>query len=263
MGGAYSALAMDAYAPVWNPAGLSGLNATQISGMHLNYVESIGYEFLSFARPIGSGQGFGVSAQYLHPEAATALDAQGNVLGTYSSYYAAYSLAYGSALGERLSVGATGKVIDARISDVSGRAYAADLGALCRLDDRWRLAAVAANLGNKLEFLEQGDSLPQSYRLGLLFSPASWNLSTEGVYDGSGLFSGRVGAEWKPMSFFAVRAGYRTDALRQLSGVSGVSAGAGLEIAGQKFDYAWAPLGDLGQVQYFSLTVSFGHGGRP
>jgi len=263
MGGAYSALANDADAPVWNPGGLGELKSVQLTAMHLDYVESIGYEYLSFVLPAGTGNGLGAAVQYLHPKAGTALDENGNGIGAYSAYYAAYSLAYGHAFNDALSVGVTGKVIDARISDVSGQAYAADVGGLYRLGERWRLAAVADNLGSKLKFLDQGDNLPQSYRLGILFSPAPWNLSADGAYDKTGLFSGRIGAEWKPMSFVAVRAGYRTDTERDLPGVSGVAAGAGLEYAGQRFDYAWTPMGDMGQVQYFSIMLRFGKGDRP
>src|SRR4051812_17281085 len=48
LGGAYSALAEDAYAPVWNPGGLSLAPANDLTGMHLSYLEDISYEYLSF-----------------------------------------------------------------------------------------------------------------------------------------------------------------------------------------------------------------------
>src|SRR5689334_13461173 len=71
MGGAYSALAADAYAPVWNPAGLGFLNSTQLAGQHLSYLESINYEHIGFVTPLGLSDGLprygsiGVTAQYL------------------------------------------------------------------------------------------------------------------------------------------------------------------------------------------------------
>src|SRR5258706_2391490 len=65
LGSAYTALANDAYAPVWNPAGLGFLSSTQIAGQHLSYLESINYEYLSLVHPLGKKNGLGVSAQYL------------------------------------------------------------------------------------------------------------------------------------------------------------------------------------------------------
>src|SRR6202171_6433759 len=52
MGAAYTALANDAYAATYNPAGLGFLNSTQFSGQHLSYIDTIHYEYLSFAVPM-------------------------------------------------------------------------------------------------------------------------------------------------------------------------------------------------------------------
>jgi hypothetical protein len=51
LGSAYTALANDAYAPVWNPAGLGFLAGTQVAAQHLSYLESMHYEYLSFVMP--------------------------------------------------------------------------------------------------------------------------------------------------------------------------------------------------------------------
>src|SRR5260221_4713841 len=65
LGASYSALASDAYAPVWNPAGLGFLSNTELAGMHLSYLETISYEFSSFVHPLSAGRSLRVSAQYL------------------------------------------------------------------------------------------------------------------------------------------------------------------------------------------------------
>src|SRR5579863_5449230 len=64
MGSAYSMLAEDAYAPVWNPAGLATLDGGQLAGMHSIYLQSTSYDYASFVHPLGAGRGFGVAAQY-------------------------------------------------------------------------------------------------------------------------------------------------------------------------------------------------------
>src|SRR2546427_568514 len=65
MGSAYSALATDVYAPVWNPAGLGLLDSTQVSAQHLAYLESMHYEYLGVAHPLHQGSAIGFGMQYL------------------------------------------------------------------------------------------------------------------------------------------------------------------------------------------------------
>src|SRR5688500_8400645 len=92
MGGAYSALATDAYAPTWNPAGLGRVQSTQLSGQHLSYLESIHYEYLSAVHPFGERQAIGASIQYLGSGDIPGTDRFGNSIGDFDSHYAAYSL---------------------------------------------------------------------------------------------------------------------------------------------------------------------------
>ena len=263
LGGAYSALATDAYAPVWNAAGLGFLPSTQLSGMHVEYPASSAYEFASLVHPLGSGNGLGFAAQYFHLDQSTGRDANGNDIGSFTSHYGAYSLSFGHSFNKEFSLGAAVKLIDARIADVSARAVAADFGALYRPTERLAIAAVAANLGSKLTFLEQGDRLPQNYRLGAVYGLAkAVDVAAETAYDQTTLLSGRFGVEWRPAAALALRAGYRTETTSRLSAEAGLTTGFGLTVAGQRFDYAWLPLGDLGQTQYFSVVLSFGKGAK-
>jgi Type IX secretion system protein PorV len=259
LGASYSALASDAYAPVWNPAGLGFLNSTQVAGMHLSYLESINYEFASFVHPLSTGRSLGVAAQYLSPGDIPSTDFSGISLGTFSGHYGAYSLAYGQTLSDQLSLGLTGKIIDAKISDVSAQAYAFDAGTLYQATDRLRLAAVVANVGTKLTFIDQHDSLPAALRLGGAYTPVqSLDLTAEGVYAFTGLTSAHLGVEFMPSPFVSLRTGFRSDTTKNLSALAGFSTGIGLHYWGQEFDYAWVPLGDLGNTQYFSLVLRFG-----
>src|SRR5258708_9890564 len=51
-----SSLATNAYAPVWNPAGLGMLNGNEVAAQHLSYLESMHYEYLSFVHPFDKAQ---------------------------------------------------------------------------------------------------------------------------------------------------------------------------------------------------------------
>ena len=259
LGAAYSAMASDAYAPVWNPGGLGRIQDNQFAGQHLSYVDSIHYEFASFVHPLGKGRALGASIQYLGTGDIAGTDMYGTPTGDFSAHYAAYSLAYGQSFGDKLSLGVTGKMINAKISDVSANALAFDFGSMYQLTKDLRLAGVLTNVGTKLTFIDQSDSLPLAVHFGAAYAAKyHLTLAEEVVYPQTGLASVHTGLEWAPMDPLTLRLGYRTDTLKGLSPLAGFTTGIGLRFLGYEFSYAWVPLGDLGNTQYFSFVMKFG-----
>jgi len=259
LGSAYTALATDAYAPVWNPAGLGFVRQTEVAGQHLSYLESVHDEYLGLAQPAGRGGTVGAGIQYLGSGQIPSTDNNGDSLGNFSSHFAAYSLSYGRRFGDSVALGLTGKWIDARIGDFTAQAYAADLGAMLRPSPRWSFGATVTNIGSKLTFLNTGDALPLAGHLSAAFHPDSrWTVAAEAVHQANGFTSGRGGLEWRPMDLFALRAGYKSDTVKELSALAGMTAGMGLTLWGNELSYAWLPLGDLGAGHYFSFVIRFG-----
>jgi hypothetical protein len=271
LGSAYTALATNAYAPVWNPAGLGMLSGNEMAGQHLSYLDSIHYEFLSFVHPFDKARdsdthrGIGFSVQYLGSGDITRTDVNpdgsfnSNTTGSFSSYFASYNLSYGQTITDRLALGATGKMIKAKIDDVSASAYAADLGGIYRVNEKTQMGASVVNAGSQLKFLSEGDSLPLAVKVGGAYQPSSHYLGTaEVVFPKNTVPNFHMGGQWRPIEAVSLRLGYKTDTLKGLSPVAGLTAGLGLHFWGQEFAYAWAPYGDLGDAQYFSLLVRFG-----
>jgi len=259
LGAAYSALATDAYAPTWNPAGLGFVDAPQFAGQHISYLETSHDEYASLAYPFRKGQAFGLSAQYFGSGDIPSTGNSGQSLGSFSNHYAAFTLAYGAALTERLSLGVAPKWVNAQLGDFSANAYAVDAGAFFKASGKLDLAVVMANAGSKLTFISQDDSLPLEVRFGGAGRlPHHVTLSMEGVYRPNDVSGGHFGVEWSPADILAFRAGYRTDTTKDLSAVAGFTTGVGLRVWGQEFAYAWTPMGDLGDVHYFSSVVRFG-----
>src|SRR5258708_23176197 len=270
MGASYTALANDAYAATWNPGGLGFLDSTQFSGQHLSYIDTLHYEYLSFAVPLPRsancsnpsecpGSALGGSIQYLGTGDINGTDQNGGATGTFSSYYASYNLAYGRALTDKLSLGVTGKMIRAKLDDVSASAYAADLGGMYRVQRNLTLAATLTNLGTQLKFLSEGDDLPMAFHIAGAYQPTShWLVTLEGVYPKTGLASAHIGGAWRPIEMLAIRSGYKTDTVKGLSALAGYTLGMGLNVWGQEVAYAWLPYGDLGSTHYFSLLMKFG-----
>lgn len=265
LGSAYTALATDAYAPTWNPAGLGFISDNEMAAQYLSYLESINYEYLSFVHPFDQShdssisRGIGFSAQYLASGDIPGTDINGNPTGSFNSHYGAYNLSYGQTLGQKLSLGVTGKLINAQIDDVSANAYAMDLGSLYKVTDKLSLAGTLTNIGNNLTFLSEGDPLPMAFHAAAAYQATSHvMLTTEGIYERNATGSFRIGAAWEPLQAVSLRVGYRTDTVDGLGALAGFSTGLGLHMYGQEFAYAWVPYGDLGDTQYFSLIIHFG-----
>lgn len=234
--------------------------------MHLIYLDSIHYEFASFAMPLGKAadtelptkRGLGVAIQYLGASHIGGRDDQGNAIGSVNASNAAYTVAYGQRLNSQLSVGGAAKLITESIADASGKAYAADASLLWAFHSDWRLGAALSNWGTPLKLVEQKDPLPANGRLGVAWvqrEDLDWN--AESVYHRNGLWDAHFGGEWRYGSLFAVRGGYSTAHTKGLSEASGFTGGFGLFWLGQEFAYAWIPYGPLGSTHYFSLSFRF------
>jgi hypothetical protein len=260
LGGAYSALATNAYAPVWNPAGLAYVSGVELAGQHLSYLQSIYDEYLGLAIPLGPRAGaLGVSAQYLGSGNIDGAALDGTPQGSYSSSYGAYTLAYAHKISDNFALGVAGKMLEAKLADVSAQAFAADAGFLYKPWDRVTFGGGLSNAGSKLTFIDQGDPLPLTGKLAVAVEPIKHVLvAAEGDFPKSDSASGHFGVQWKPISFISLRAGYQTAATKELGGLNGFSAGAGLTVLGQEFSYAYVPYGDLGSTQYFSLLLRWG-----
>jgi hypothetical protein len=214
---------------------------------------------LAQSRESNNHKAIGFSVQYLASGDIPGTNELGNSIGDFSSHYGAYNLSYGQTFGERLSLGATGKWINAKIDDGSANAYAMDLGSLYRVNQKLSLAATLTNLGTKLKFIDEGDSLPVAFHAGASYEiDPHWMVTTEGVYRKTGLGSFHVGGAWRPLEALSLRVGYKTDTLEGLSPLAGLTTGIGIHVWGQELAYAWAPYGELGNAQYFSLLVKFG-----
>jgi len=259
LGSAYTAQATDAYAPVWNPAGLARLDSIQATGMHVPYLESVNYEFLSVVVPLAEkSAGVGAAIQYLGSGDIPGRDESGDPSGSFSTTFAAYTLAYGRQVSESLSIGTAAKLITEKISDASGTGYAVDLGLLYRIGETFTLGAAAVNLGPSLKLVSEGDPLPAALRAGATLAPfPSWEVSLESVYRREGPFSGSLGLEYKHADQFSLRAGYDTSRTKELGASAGLRGGVALFYKGQEFSYAASPFGDLGIAQYLSLVFRF------
>ncbi|MGD9897959.1 MAG: type IX secretion system outer membrane channel protein PorV [Calditrichaceae bacterium] len=197
LGEAGVALAEDATAVYWNPAGLAFQydnpevdTKGEISLMHAKWLPQFNfsdlfYDYLAWRYYIEDIGMIGGSITYLNLGENVWTDEAGNELGTFDSYEYAVTLSYATKLKSNLGIGVNAKIIQSNLSDVQvgsenqdgkATAFAVDLGVLWTpgyaiFDNRLRLGANLSNFGPKVSYIDkdQADPLPTNLRLGLAY----------------------------------------------------------------------------------------------
>src|SRR5688572_29976247 len=78
MGGAFTAIADDAYAVYWNPAGLAQITRRHVALNHLEFIEKISSQFASLVLPVNRLNGsFGAAVTYVDMGTIDRRDATG------------------------------------------------------------------------------------------------------------------------------------------------------------------------------------------
>ena len=279
MADAFTAIADDAFAAYYNPAGLARLQRAQFGGAHSALFQGVSYQSLSFVVPFGRGEGrerietdsnkhaLGLSIYYLGVGDIERRSGDSTLpVGTFNSADSAYALSYAYAPNDRLSLGVTGKLISQSVDTYRGNAMAADLGVLYRVNPHTEkpvtLGASIRHIGNRIGYVaSQTDPLPTTVVLGAaaaLSKGFTMALDTGKTRDSDpfvalGLEGRRALSEGVAGAF---RGGY-TSARRDNGGLAGVTAGGGLSFQKASFDFAWIPFGTLGDAFRFSLLVKF------
>lgn len=266
MGGAYTAVANDATAIYWNPAGLAPLSRKELGLMHSEWLLGTKYDFLGYAHPLSWGTlGLGISRL-----GAGELQGRGpgrETQGGFSASDAAYALGYGKALGGRANLGLSVKYLTSSIGSDTASTFALDVGITRKLAFApVSLGASVQNLGPGLKFVDQRDPLPLAVTLGGAYH--AWHLldlALDVKYEPHDKrTSVAIGTEYTVFSVLALRAGYASYTAQALAGsarpntpLAGFGGGFGLKLGSYSADYAITPFGDLGNVQRFSLGVRF------
>ena len=268
MGEAFTAVADDASAVYYNPAGL-GKSGNEILVSHSWHIQDTGLTQLAYTRGPA-----GFSLTYFSAGSMEGRDDAGNPGPDFTAEDFAFSGGYAAAIG-RLSAGAAFKVVRQRIKDSAASAVCADAGLLYGFEAApVTLGLSVSNLGTKIKFEDESFPLPVVYRAGLAVRtgrpfPAVLSAEADFPNDSSVIF--RTGVEYTGFEPIAFRAGYRTAPASQRSAVlgkdfggsSGLSElygffmGLGFAISPVRIDYALLPYGELGSSHRFSVAMKF------
>jgi len=264
MGGAYTAAANDASSGYWNPAGLTGIESSQITLSHISWYQDINYEYLGAARHFGEKLSLGVSASYLSYGSIEGYDINDLPTGEISS---TYNLAAGVSMGyellDNVSTGVTVKYVAISLAGTGASAVAADFGLKIDLLEQASIGVAVSNIGQKLKFDNAEEDLPSNIRAGVAIYPFGPGLVTaldvEKQFEGDIIL--RNGIEVGFDRYF-LRSGYSyypdsdNDPLGQ-----GFSFGAGANLGPAQFDYTYSPDSRVSSqnIHRFSITFALGH----
>jgi hypothetical protein len=260
LGGAGVALADDANALYWNPAGLASLDKREATASHAELSQTVRDDFLAYAQPTSAGT-FAGGFTYLSQSALEGRDAQGHKTGGFQASDAALSVAFAKKAGIA-DLGGTLKAIQSHIGSAQASGVAFDLGARKRMD-AWTVGVELRNAGPGLKYDNERNDLPLRLELGAAykiagrhFVTAQWTNGPRGTGNDFG-----VGGEYRVRQGARLRAGYTT--LSSVAGGSGFDAargltlGVGLNLGRWTLDYAAVPMGELGSTHRFTLSARF------
>lgn len=266
MGGVYTGVADDVSALYWNPGGLGGIKSTEVLYTYNNWFQDITHHFVAGAVPTQVGVfGLGITMlgmDDLEKRTTDTVDAE----GTFKAQDMAIAIAYGKEITETLMVGGSLKMLSSEIDDESASGMAVDLGALMKTAVQGLNVGLAiTNLGSEYKFINEGDPLPMTIKLGAGYKILNdaLTLAADVIYpnDNDMLFGAGLeyALKFGQGGLLAMRAGYKTGV--DTGELSGLGAGVGINwpMFGQTFglDFAWTPYGDLGDAMRGSFSLKF------
>jgi hypothetical protein len=275
MGDAFVAIANDASALYWNPAGITQFPSNEVVLSQTSWFVDIQHQFLGAVYHLSSNDAVGISVTSLHMDdmqITTEFAPTGT--GNYFSFGdVAVGVTYSRKLTPQFSFGGTVRYVEETMDVIKTRGVVIDLGTYY-----WtglgssRFSAVVTNFGNQMSptgsvSLYGGQTAdkfqefppPTNFKFGFAFDPIKdeTNLLTAAIQlnhpnDNSENIS--LGAEYGWMSTLFLRGGYKLNVEGQ-SFTAGVGVAATISGVLLGVDYGYAAYDNLGGVHRISLSV--------
>lgn len=191
LGGSFTAIADDASAAYYNPAGLGFQKGINLSLMHVNWLPALApdmyYEYLALGAPFKNIGTFAFNGIYLTTGKMEAQYPDGSTLTEYTPFDLAFTLSYGREITPKLAVGGGTKIIYSLLvpdwvldrlgisGGGSALSWAVDAGVLYKPIKNLQLGVALQNLGPPISFSSDAekDPLPLMLRLGASYKPLS------------------------------------------------------------------------------------------
>jgi hypothetical protein len=252
MGGAYVALADDATAVYWNPAGLAAQNPFQVSFMHAILFLDTSVDFLAATAPTLKYGTFGAALIALSSGGFEQRTALNEVVGNFDTRDMAVITSWSKEIVQNFAIGINYKFVNQKILNYAGAGHGVDIGIKTNLFNSVDAGLMIRNIINpKVTLASQAQSYPAQYAVGFAksFFDQQLTVSTEiAKIAGWQTTTIHLGAEYRVLDKIAFRLGVNKNYFAMGAGFAFDALGVGYtNVAGS----------ELGNSHRFSIDYAF------
>lgn len=266
MGSAFTAVADDATAIYWNPAGIVAQTRTQVTLNTVTWPADIDIYFAAatFTSPYLPGT-WGISARALtmDPQLERTIYMPEGTNRFFDAGDMSFGLTWALWFTDKFSAGATLHFVHMGLADKSVQTWVVDFGFIYRIGIQgMKLGLMIQSNGKNVDFDDRASQMPRLFKLGLsmdAYRRGAHALLVAGEFAHPADNKERlnVGLEYGFNRFFFLRSGYNIGYDTQ-----GLAWGVGFRFDTSQtsdigVDYAWEDLGFLGQAHRFTLNFSY------
>ncbi|MFH1726351.1 MAG: PorV/PorQ family protein [Elusimicrobiota bacterium] len=263
MGGAFYAIADDATAAYWNPAGLAYLQRKEITTMQAALFEDTQYTYIGYAHPTATKGTFALGVTQLASDGFEKVDAvfdpstgQPTSItqsGTFSDEKRAIALSWGREATETMSFGLSAKQVTRKLDYSSDSHMALDIAAMRAMGPYYRLALGIQNVFSRSSG-DTDDTFPVIVKIGnglrMFNERLALGFDLQKAQDAD--INWRFGGEYWAARWFAFRFG-----ILAAPQIQETDFGFGFRFRRVQFDIAQG-IHALGSSTRFSVAFRFG-----
>ena len=268
MGDAYVAIADDATAVYWNPAGIARLSGQSLTLNHTAWPADVSFDQAAYVfsiKWIPGMLGVNVRALTMSNDIVRTTYLPEGTGDTFDAGEWAYGISYARSLTDKFSAGFNINYVQTGLDDVKGSAFTFDFGTMYEIGVLGaKIGMAIQNIGSDMEFIEETVKMPVFFRVGgsatvMRQGESQLLTSAEFTHPPDNSEKLNLGAEYGFRDFLFLRGGYKLN-----YDTEGLTAGIGVKFpltviksSVARLDYAFQDMEFLSDAHHVSLNVSF------